>query len=48
MNLILKKENNQEKELLDQLNNVKVNLINKIMQLKQLNKKKVNYNFKKL
>ena len=33
MNLILKKVNNQEKDLLEQLKNVKVNLIINIMQL---------------
>ena len=37
-NLILNKVNYQEKELLEQLKNVKVNLINNIMQLNILNK----------
>ena len=38
MNLIIIKELNQEKELLEQLKDVKVNLIIKIMQLNMLNK----------
>ena len=41
MNLILKKDNNQEKVLLELLNNVKVKLIIIIMQLNILNNKKV-------
>ena len=40
MNLIILKEFNQEKELLEQLKDVKVNLIIKIMQLNMLNKLK--------
>ena len=40
MNLILIKELNQDKVHLELLNNVKVNLINKIMQLNKLNNKK--------
>ena len=38
MNLILKKEFNQEKVLLELLKNVKVKLIINIMQLNELNK----------
>ena len=38
MNLIIKKELNQDKELLELLKDVKVNLIIKIMQLNMLNK----------
>ena len=40
MNLILIKELNQDKVHLELLNNVKVKLINKIMQLNKLNNKK--------
>ena len=40
MNLIFKKELNQEKVLLELLKNVKVNLMINIMQLNQLNNKK--------
>ena len=40
MNLIIIKELNQEKELLELLKDVKVNLIIKIMQLNMLNKLK--------
>ena len=47
-NLILKKVLIQEKELLVKSIHVKVNLIIIIMLLKCLNKKKDNYNFKKL
>ena len=52
MNLIFLMELNQEKELLEQLKDVKVNLIIKIMQLNMLNKKKellilVNYKLDK-
>ena len=38
MNLIIHKEFNQDKDLLEQLKDVKVNLIIKIMQLNMLNK----------
>ena len=47
-NLIFLKVNVQEKEHLELLNNVKVIMIKIIMQLNQLNKQKVNQNFKKL
>ena len=40
MNLIIIKELNQEKELLEQLKDIKINLIIKIMQLNMLNKLK--------
>ena len=47
MNLIFLKVNFQVKEHLELLNNVKVILINNNMQLKELNKLKVNQNFRK-
>ena len=47
-NLIFLKVNFQEKEHLELLNNVKVIMIKMNMQLNQLNKLKVNQNFKKL
>ena len=47
-NLIFLKVNFQEKEHLELLNNVKVIMIKMNMQLNQLNKQKVNQNFKKL
>ena len=46
-NLILKMVYFQEKDHLEKLNNVKVIQINNIMQLKLLNKKKDNQNFRK-
>ena len=47
-NLIFQKVNFQVKEHLELLNNVKVIMIKINMQLNQLNKQKVNQNFKKL
>ena len=46
-NLIFKKVNYQEKVDLEQLKNVKVKQINNIMQLNELNKKKIKQILKK-